>query len=837
VLDGAYDRSVRFLVPPLEVDDIDREDATSLQFPGTFNSGGIFPTFEDTLHIMPDNSLGFIHEIPEEGYPLYGTPARTYENITLSTLGMRGQGKIDFLNTTIYSEDFIYYPDSVTADGYFGTVVPGMVDGTSWPQAELGRFRMYWLPKKDSMFLKTVEDPFSFYNATAKLTGAANVTQKGVYGYGSLLTRGSIAESENLSFKETTYSATHAEFRVLSDNPDKPAMAGDDIRLSFDLTTNTADVHPEQVGVAAISFPYAQMKTSITNAVWYLEDSTIVMTKPDNVPIEDTYFYTTRKELDSLAFNGAQAIYDIKSYELNVKGIPYILSADAEVIPNGHETTILADSKLQTFLDAEILFEYPNARHYLKGATIDIHSRTSFSGSGVYQLPIEADTFEIKMSGFYQEERFLADGSVENSSVATGIVPKSNHLDISAGFLYNGGVTLRTYKQALELDGFVKPDFKSLPNHDSWFAYAQSGEETEVRVDISQTTYEDGDPVIAGLHYGTSGKIYHTFTEKRFTPADDDFFLAKGILSYNPDSYNFKIEEPGKESGERYEGYSFIYSDTSQAIIFEGPANFINPDNNLISLNSSVLGTGNRADNEYNLDAFIVMDFKLDKGTMDPMADDLIDIIERLGPAPANDLSLESVLKLANIIGEEETRKYERNSFKDYIPLWETSSLLNKNVVISGVKMEWNDERNTWHNTTKLAISNVGDRDVNAKLDGFIEFSRDDTGGEVVNLFIQAAPGSWYYFNYQENSLLVFSSNKAMNELIASKSNYGNSKPGELVLILGDENETLKFLNEFQQVYFGVEEPYNLVYPDDITLDDENFDTIEEDEDDDGFGF
>ena len=836
VLDGAYDKSVRFIIPPLEVDDIDREDATTLQFPGVFNSGGIFPSFEDTLHIMPDNSLGFIHEIPASGYPLYGTPARTYENITLSSQGMRGQGKIDFLNTSVYSEDFIYYPDSVTADGYFGAILPGTVNNTSWPQAELGEFRMYWLPKKDSMFLRTTNDPIKFYNATAQLTGAANVTQKGVYGYGSLLTRGSIARSENLSFKEKTYAAQHATFTVLSDDPDKPAMAGDDISLTFDLTTNTADVHPEEVGVAAISFPYAQMKTSITNAKWFLEDSIIVMTRPDNVSLEDTYFYSTREELDSLAFNGDQAIYDIKKYELNVKGIPYILSADAEVVPDGNETTILANSKLQTFLNAELIFIYPDVYHYFNQGVIDIESRNNFSGSAVYQLPIEQDTFEIKMSGFYQEERILSGGRIEHSSTASGIVPKGKDFQIAAGFLYHGGVVFRAYKQALELEGYIKPNFKSLPLHDTWLTYERKGNEKEIMVDISQITFEDGEPVVAGLHYGSSGRIYHTFTEKRITPADDDFFLAKGLLSYNAESFNFKIEESGKSSGERYQGSSFIYSDTSQAVIFEGPASFMNPENNLIQLKSSVLGTGNRETNEFNIDAFLAMDLKLDKSVLDPMADDMIDIIERLGPAAANDLSLEAMLKLSNVIGEEATRKYERNSFKDYIPLWESSPELIKNIVISGVKMTWSNEQNAWYNTTKLAVSNLGDRDINAKLDGFLEFSRDDTGGEVMNLFIQAAPGSWYYFNYQENSLLVFSSNKALNEQIAAKSNYGNSKPGELTLILGDENETLKFLNQFLRVYFGVTEPYNLVYPDDVTLEDENFDTIEEEEDD-GFGF
>ncbi|MBV6645733.1 MAG: hypothetical protein KI790_09805, partial [Cyclobacteriaceae bacterium] len=61
----------------------------------------------------------------------------------------------------------------------------------------------------------------------------------------------------------------------------------------------------------------------------------------------------------------------------------------------------------------------------------------------------------------------------------------------------------------------------------------------------------------------------------------------------------------------------------------------------------------------------------------------------------------------------------------------------------------------------------------------------------------------------------------------------------EMVLVAGDENETLSFVNDFREKYFGIKEPFNLVYPDDAELEDELFQTIEEDpeEEDDGFGF
>lgn len=835
VLGGAYDKSVRFIIPPTEVDSINRGDATTISFGGIFNSGGIFPTFEDTLRILPDQSMGFTHDIPDEGYNLYGTPARTYEKILLNSQGMRGFGKIDFLNTTVFSEDFIYYPDSVTANGYFGTIKPGPIGEGSFPQAELGAFRMYWLPRKDSMYLKTLDEPFKFYDNTAELIGEANITQKGVYGSGSLLTRGSLASSREFNFSEFNYSAKHAKFEVLSDDPDKPAMFGEDIRLSFDLVKNIADVHPEKIGVAAISFPYAAMKTSITNAEWYLVDSLITMTKPEEIPIEDSYFYTTRQDLDSLAFNASKATYDIRTYKLAVEGIPFINVADAKIIPEGNKTTILANADLQVFTNAELIFEYPNAKHYLSKGVIDVESSKQFSGKASYLLPILQDTFEIELGNFYQEERFVSKGKSTFSTKATGEISETKKIDIAPGFLYKGGVTLKVYKQALELDGYVKPDFKNQPGHNFWISYSRTEDQTRISVPIDKAKYENGDAIVAGIHVGLDKSLYSTFIERHRVPGDHDFFLAKGNLTYQPETKTYEIEHPAKARGESYEGHTMIFSDSTGSIVFEGLVNFMELDNS-ISVKSSAIGYGNKSSNEYSLDGLFTFDLKLAPTILAKMSIDITDVVSRLGNAPANNIEIETLIKLANVVGEAVTRNYEKSSLQSYVSMANVSTELNKSIVISSAKLVWNNERRAWYNTTKLGLSNILRDDINALVDGFLEFTKDDAGGDVMNLFIQAAPGSWYYFNYQENSLLVYSSNRPLNQEIAEKSNFGKSKPGEMVLIAGDENETLKFLNAFRKNYFGIDEPYNLLYPDDASLEDEQFKTIEK-KDDDGFGF
>ena len=81
---------------------------------------------------------------------------------------------------------------------------------------------------------------------------------------------------------------------------------------------------------------------------WDLNAQKINMSKDPNVPIENSYFYTTRKDLDSLRFNAERAEYDLKTQQLKVSGIPYIIVADAKITPENNEVLILENAKIGT---------------------------------------------------------------------------------------------------------------------------------------------------------------------------------------------------------------------------------------------------------------------------------------------------------------------------------------------------------------------------------------------------------------------------------------------------------------------------------------------------------
>ncbi|MGB3468875.1 MAG: hypothetical protein WBA74_26560, partial [Cyclobacteriaceae bacterium] len=343
----------------------------------------------------------------------------------------------------------------------------------------------------------------------------------------------------------------------------------------------------------------------------------------------------------------------------------------------------------------------------------------------------------------------------------------------------------------------------------------------------------------AGLHYDIRGGVYPTILGDRKDISDIDFFTPDGILKYDLDNQYYIIETPSKTAGKTYEGSTFIFDDQSKDIIYEGLVDFSKAVNKGFDMRTSVLGTGNFEKNSYEMDVMTLINYGIPATIPDIMAFELVDLLERIGLPTANDNTIQNMYKLANIIGDEATREYEEKSLKSYTPLVESAKELPATLGFSNIKMEWSEKMKTWHSTSKIGVSHIGRTDINAKMVGFVEIGKTESEQDIVNIFIQPAAGTWYFFGYEDHHLFMLSSNEEFNAAVLEKSNSGKSKAGELIFLTAEAGEVLQFINDFRLNHLGITEPYDLEFPGDVGLDDdENFDTIEkEEEDDDGFGF
>lgn len=818
VLGGIYDRSIFFAVPPFDLDSLNDTDPSAINFEGTFVSSGMFPSFKEKLRSMPDKSLGFEHAIPSTGYQLYRGDGKISGLVSLTNRGIRGSGKIDFLAATVYSPDFLFYPDSVIATGNRAIIAEKQFGAVKFPQASLPDFEMKWYPKADAMKLKNLKAPFTLYDSSAYLNGQLTVSSGGVTGEGKLDTRGTELLSKEMSFTSSGFGARHAKFKINSNDPRKPLIYGNDIRLNFNIDENYADISPEIEGVAAINFPYAQVKTSIPNGRYDFVTKKILMSKNPNVPIENSYFYTTRKELDSLAFNADRAEYDLTTQQLKVSGIPFIVVADARITPENNEVLILENARIGTLRNTTIVLDTLNAYHRLTEGVVDIVSRKEFTGYATYQyVNFLSDTFAIKMTDFHLEpvDEVLASRKSQRNyspakmqTVATGSVAENANLVLGAGMFYKGDMTMYATKPALQLNGYVKLDIKNIKGYKGWIAYSQTGDETDVMIDFDKAVNEEGRRVQAGLNFAMDNSLYITFLNDKKNEDDESLFTPSGKLFYDTQSKEYKIEDQEKASGERLSGRVFAYNDDSQQIRFEGPVNLLRGTKDF-SLTTSVIGSGNLASNEIRMNSMLVMDSNVPTQAFEIMAREIQEIILNEGADEGLGDQTELLYKVANIIGERGAKEYEQRSLEGYVSLG-TLGPLAKPLVLSNVNLKWSDKRKSFYSEGSIGVSNILSKDINGAFEGFLEIKKNEDGASSFNLFFKVSQDSWYYFGFEGSRLLVQAANNEFNTLISKRTNAGKAKIGEIAFVPGSDEETLAFVNRFRKDYYGIESPYSL---------------------------
>ena len=816
VAEGSYGKSINFTIPPFEIDSLSSSDPAAIAFEGTFSSGGIVPDFKETLKVLDDQSLGFTHIVPKSGYQLYNGNGILYDTLIMDAKGLHSTGHIDYFTSTLYSKDFMFFEDSVITSGQKVEMKQGAVGQANFPVASVKAFDMKWYPQKDSMYLVNRKDPFQLFEDVATLHGSLVVSSKGLHGSGKLNTKGADVQSHQYVFNQRNFVAENASFIIQSSNPQKPIMAANDVHIAYDLDKGLAEINPETEGVAALEFPFAQFKTSIPKASWNLEEKTVSMSKPKDVNLSKSYFYTTRKELDSLAFNAENALYDIDAQTLNVSGIPYIKVADAKITPDQNQVMIFENARLQDLENAYIVIDTLNEYHHLYNGKLKIHSRNKFSGSATYQLVNSvSDTFSIEFNSF----ELLENGESSRRkkalrTVSSGSVKAEDLMVISPGMLYRGNVTMYADKPALQLDGYVKLDLKNIPDYNTWIKYNSTGEQSEIAFSFENSVTEDEKPLVAGIYYDSkSNELYPAFATQKKNESDKSLFVPAGMLTYEAVNNEYRIEEEKKKSGKSYAGRIFAYNENNGEVRFEGPLSFMQDDKKGVSIKAAGLGKGSFQSSEFDMSAFMVFDFKLPVAAEEAMGQDAQGMVQRMGIPQANNDRAGLLYKIAEIVGEDAARSYEQRSMADYLPLHAAGPELVKSLTISGVNLKWSAERKSWYSNGKIGLSNVGTTDVNALVDGFIEIRHSFDAGNVINMFLQISPGVWYYFNFEGSRLFTFSSYDVYNEAINSKSKAGKAKPGEYVVTTSDIAETMKFVNNFRKTYYGIETPYELNAP------------------------
>jgi hypothetical protein len=813
---GAYDTTFQFKIPPFTVDSLSNDDPSVIGFDGTFESGGVFPAFEERLVVMPDYSLGFTHPTPPTGYKMYGGDAVYNNMLKLDNQGLRGNGEIKYLNTTLQATDFVFFKDSTITDGTSMVTTAGknsLLDpSVTMPDITIGAYRLMWKPKVDSMYMSSIKNPFQLYDSTATFDGTLALTHKGMFGKGILYTKDSETESAKFHFEDMHLSAHDATFRIKSDNPEKPALKTIQARLDYDLKKGLATFGPETEGFASTEFPYAQYKTSIGKGTWNVAERKIYLEASDSTNINNSYFYSTRKDQDSLVFNASRAEYIMDSLTLSIYGVPYIVVNDGKITPEANHVVIRENAVMQTLNNAILDFDTLTNYHHLYDGNIDIYGRKNFNGEAIYRyVNLGADTLQILFSNF----KYTPATDKKNTDyLTTGIaqVQDNDSLFVGDKILYKGNIIMKSPEKFLAFEGYIKLALKGQLSYSSWLKYTNTGSTNTVSLDLNNAVSERGNLLVTTLSFDSkSNQLYPNFISEKIHPEDQDLLPVTGIFKYHPDSTEFVVGSADKLNQKSYKGNFLSYNDNTSAIKFGGKFDILKPDPNATAYTSGI-GRAKLVEDEYSFNYLLGFVFKGNTIPLAAMATNIsglsiqAPVLDENAAFEASTIKYQQekddllFQKLAEFIDDAGVAGYKSKRAAGQSSISALNSNFQKGIVFSEIKMNWSSEYKAFYSIGPIEISNILKIDINKSVKGYVEIKKS-ISGDIITIYLEPTYGNWYFIKYENNRLAYASSSGDVSAAIASKTKGEMPDRSKFFVVQAEGMEVNQFKDAFEEHY------------------------------------
>ena len=836
VLGGVYDSTLVFDIPPFRLDSLNGIGKSTAGFEGTFRSGGILPDLKTKLTVQEDGSLGFVYDVPKDGFPLYKGKGRVFDKVKMNGRGLQADGTITYQSGTFTSDAFVFYRDSVLAVGRTGVIAARTEGGVDVPRISMPpNYLMHWNVPQDSMFLATPEGGGTarlYANADRKaktvasynFSGTALLTPKGTGGDGRLDGPQSLIKSHAFTFNSDHYSGKHATLSVKSAEANKPALTANDVAFEYNLKKGTADFTREENSKAIVELPYSTFGTTLSNGHWDFRKKQVQLRMAQGADSTKSFFYSTNPTQFGLKFKATSGLYDLAKYQMRVSGVPHIAAADAWIVPDSGRVNVGVNGKIQRLKNSVVLLDSLAKLHRLTKGSIEVVSKAAFTGSADYVVKTANDSVSLRFNNFEPDPAFLlasadvsggginpfrrakaANGAFEGSAqgpatVATAAVNVSNKVQLLHRIGYRGNVQLNSRRRGFAFTGQAQLQFGKDHTNSSWVALKDSIDPKNVRINLRDIKAPDNTPLVIGLFRAEqSGKLFPLYGALAPPPEDLTMLKVDGDLRYDAKKAIYTISRNDPSDVNAYEGAALSYIDSTNRITFRGPLSFINPSKDYKMIASGV-GTANPDSARYAVDALLGIDFTMPSKAVDVLGNELAKITKN-GPEAQTGATNE-LYKLAQFIGDKATQSYAaRNGAAASIPQL-SPKLAGHTLLLSQVNLRWNDKQHAWYSVGPIGMAGVGKQSLNALVAGSIEIRRED-GAEVVEIYLEAEPQNWYYFKYAKNLMLTTSSSDNFNYEISSKAKYDYETATSYGVFLGELTDVDAFRMHFQKDYLG----------------------------------
>ena len=798
---------------PFVVDSLNDLSMKKVRFDGELVSAGIMPNIVQPLVVMDDFSLGFVHHIGENetaSYPLYGDLGRFHNQVYLSSSGFFGEGTLDYLTAAFKSDQFMFYPDSITGITNYFKMVP-KEDGTGFPTASADALRLKWDIGIPELTTETIDKPICMYGDTY-FSGKTTLKPEGYSADGKLRFGLTEFDSDHFALDSRTFVADSANFLLYSADTANIAFAATNYRANVDFDAQKVQYDYLDQN-SNLDFPMNQYICSLKEANWDMATNSLHLYNPVE-SFGDYATATTHEELlavhnnaskfislvpeqDSLQFYSMSAEYDMTNYIIHAHDVKIIRVADAAVFPYLHDVDINAESKLEP-VNGELLADTLNQFHLYKDAVVNIHSRNHYDAQGTWDYTnangvstaIKMDTI-VPVEGITHGYANISEDADFKLNTQFGFHGRLTLEATEALGYFDGKFALLAFDEPvaveavepvetptdstnMEVDDALVETEETAPepveatlvetaqdtiaalNH--WFASATHVNPNDIRIPVDMERIREDEPGMCnGLYYelAIDGGYFGSFlTPREGRNNTVEAASSNGMLWFDADSLRFVVTDTTQ-----YDAHLDL---DSRGVIRGHGGSDLSFETALAQF--TVFGDYTQYPNDsltlHGLNIFNAPVF--DDKALEAMA-------EVYANAPTESIDLTQTNFLSYFRSENSAEKTEELSKNIELaggyPQMEASDFYSKTIVIPDLKMVWNNQLHAFVSVGKIGLGSFGNHVVNKYVDGCVMFDR--RLGNITYFFQNDMFQTYINYNVGDGQLQVHCTYSDINQRLA----------------------------------------------------------------------
>lgn len=752
IFGGVYNRETFYVtLEPFEIDSLDNTSTSGLFFDGTFTSANIFPEFEEPIKVQRDYSLGFTRETPPGGFPAYGGKGQYTAQLSLSNQGLRGDGKLDYLNSVAYSEEFFFFPDSTNGLTTSYEISEKTGRAGSNPHVTIDASKLHWEPYNDVLYTTSQELPFALYDALGmRTTGTLAHSPTGLKGKGLNEFLDAETRSKEYTYESRRLLSPNTAFRVRA-NPTADWGFGVDSALAeidFDQQKGRFNLLNEDQYFELIANKYIAY---MDFALWQIPEKAVDLSKKSGLGLSE--MVSVHPHQDSLRFLAEHSKFYLENTLIESFKVPEIQVADAYIYPDTGYVAIDSNAVMRTLVNSSLTADIVNQYHKFYGASLDITSAKYFQGSGDYEyLDQDGTPWPIKF------EQIRVD---TGTTVGRAKISKEESFYMSPYFAYYGNVRMRADRKELYFQGHthIEADCKAISTN--WFAFSSLIDPSDILIELPKVESEDNTKLLANGIYLASDTIsgFAAFLSEEVRPTDKQMFFANGVLFYDEDLSSYVITEREKLENPALPINILRFNNFDCTMEGEGIMS-LGDGQSQLDINSYGLIYYDLNTDEMQLEITMGMEFFFAK--------DLLEKLALLASDNADGTGVDISKTAFQVATEFRLDEKDLQKFKEEVAAFgapeKVPDDLQQTILFGDLLMNWNPESISFLSEGPIGLAGLGEAFVNTTVTGYVEIQRKRRGDEIY-IYLDLG-GDEIYIDYKRNQMGIYTSNEEIMTLL-----------------------------------------------------------------------